>query len=48
MLQTFNNWPNASIAVFCAVVLAISFLMGIATAPNNRTIPPTYISTSSQ
>ena len=48
MFQIFKNWPNASIAAICAMVLSVVFLLGIATAPGNQTTVPTYLSSSSR
>jgi hypothetical protein len=33
MLQILKNWPNTTTAAFCAVVLAVVFILSIATFP---------------
>ncbi len=33
MLQTFKNWPNASVGAICAAVLFVVFLLSIASSP---------------
>ena len=44
MLQTFKSWPNTTTAVVCVVVLAIVFLLSVATSPADHRIGPTIAS----
>jgi hypothetical protein len=33
MLQVLKNWPNTTTAAICTVVLAVVFILSIATSP---------------
>ena len=34
MLETFNRWPNATVAVICTVLLSAALVVGVTSVPD--------------